>query len=251
LGFRSQSLWYLGYPAAALADANQAVIEAREIGHAATLMTALAIVAQTHIFCGNYSAATTIISELVAIAEEKGSPFWKSYAVAIEGFLSAVSGNASAAVQIIAAGIAALQSTGGTTSVPWFLATLARAYADLGQFDDAWCSFDKAIEMIEIGKEKRWEAEVNRIGGEIALVSPEADAAQAEAYFNRALTVAREQQAKSWELRAAMSMARLWRDQGKRQQAHDLLAPVYGWFTEGFDTLDLKEAKALLGTLTS
>jgi predicted ATPase len=83
------------------------------------------------------------------------------------------------------------------------------------------------------------------------LMSPEPNVAKAEAHFGRALAVAREQQAKSWELRAAMSMARLWRDQGKRQQAHDLLAPVYGWFTEGFDTLDLKEAKALLDQLAS
>ena len=103
---------------------------------------------------------------------------------------------------------------------------------------------------VQTTKERWCEAEVNRIAGEIALLSPEPDTAKAEAYFERALAVAREQQAKSWELRAAMSMARLWRDQGKRQQAHDLLAPVYGWFTEGFDTLDLKEAKALLEALS-
>jgi predicted ATPase len=95
------------------------------------------------------------------------------------------------------------------------------------------------------------EAEVNRIAGAIALKSPKLDAAKAEAYFDRALEVARKQQAKSWELRAAMSMARLWRDQGKRDEACDLLAPVYGWFTEGFDTLDLKEAKALLRALAA
>ena len=94
-----------------------------------------------------------------------------------------------------------------------------------------------------------WEAEINRVGGEIALVSPEQGTAKAETYFDRALAVARQQQGKSWELRAAMSLARLWRDQGKVQQAHELLAPVYGWFTEGFDTRDLKEAKALLEEL--
>ena len=105
------------------------------------------------------------------------------------------------------------------------------------------------MSMIETTKERWFEAEVNRIAGEIALKSPEPDAAKAEAYFERALAVARQQQAKSWELRAAMSMARLWRDQGKRDEARDLLAPVYGWFTEGFDTLDLKEAKALLDEL--
>jgi predicted ATPase len=104
---------------------------------------------------------------------------------------------------------------------------------------------------IETTKERWFEAETNRIAGEIALMSPEPDAARAEVYFERALMVARAQQAKSWELRAAMSMARLWRDQGKREEARSLLAPVYGWFTEGFDTLDLKEAKALLNELAA
>ena len=94
-----------------------------------------------------------------------------------------------------------------------------------------------------------WEPEIHRTAGENALMSPEPDAARAEACFERALAVARQQQAKSWELRAATSMARLWRDQGNRQEARDLLAPVYDWFTEGFDTLDLKEAKALLDEL--
>ena len=102
---------------------------------------------------------------------------------------------------------------------------------------------------VETTKERWCEAEINRIAGEIALLSPQPDAARAEACFERALVVARKQQAKSWELRAAISMARLWRDQGKWQQARELLAPVYGWFTEGFDTRDLKEAKALLDVL--
>ena len=99
---------------------------------------------------------------------------------------------------------------------------------------------------------ERWcEAEIHRIAGEIALISTDSDATKAEAYFERALAVAREQQAKSWELRVTMSMARLWRDQGKLDEARDLLAPVYGWFTEGFDTLDLKQAKALIDALAS
>jgi predicted ATPase len=126
---------------------------------------------------------------------------------------------------------------------------LSKAYADLGQFDDAWRCFTAAMKTIETTKETWFEAEVHRTAGEIALMAFDPDAAKAEAYFERALAVARQQKAKSWQLRAAMSMARLWRDQGKRQQAHDLLAPVYGWFTEGFDTLDLKEAKALLEQL--
>ncbi len=121
----------------------------------------------------------------------------------------------------------------------------------LGQFDDAWRCIGEAMTVMEITKEIWFEAELHRMAGEIALVPPKPDAAKAEAYFERALAVARKQQAKSWELRAAMSMARLWRDQGKPQQARELLAPVYGWFTEGFDTLDLKEAKALLDELAA
>ena len=128
---------------------------------------------------------------------------------------------------------------------------MAIAHADLGQIDDAWRCIGEAISTIETTKERWFEAETNRIAGEIALKSPEPDAAKAEAYFERALAVARQQQAKSWELRAAMSLARLWRDQGKVQQARELLAPVYGWFTEGFDTRDLKEAKALLEELAA
>jgi predicted ATPase len=105
--------------------------------------------------------------------------------------------------------------------------------------------------MAAASKETWFEAEVYRLAGEIAQILPDANAVEAEAYFNKALSVARAQQAKSWELRAAMSMARLWRDQGKVQQARELLAPVYGWFTEGFDTRDLKEAKALQEELVS
>jgi predicted ATPase len=133
--------------------------------------------------------------------------------------------------------------------LPLYLPHLARAHAELGQFEEAWRCIGEAMTAVETTKEEWCEAEVHRMAGEIALLSSEPDAAKAEAYFQRALGVAREQQAKSWELRAAMSMARLWRDQGKRDEARNLLAPVYGWFTEGFDTLDLKQAKALLNEL--
>ena len=125
------------------------------------------------------------------------------------------------------------------------------ALAELGNFDDAWHCLAEAMSTIEATKERWYEAEVNRTAGEITLLSPERDAAKAEEYFEGALAVARQQQAKSWELRAAMSLARLWRDQGKTEQARELLAPVYGWFTEGFDTRDLKEAKALLEELAA
>jgi predicted ATPase len=133
--------------------------------------------------------------------------------------------------------------------LPLYLSYLARAYADSGNFEDAWRCIGEAITTVETAKEKLWETEIHRTAGEIALLSSQPDAAKAEAYFERALAVARAQQARSWELRASMSMARLWRDQGKRDEARDLLVPVYDWFTEGFGTLDLKEAKALLDEL--
>ena len=249
LSFRSYALWTLGYPEAALADAREALKDAREIGHAATLMYALNQTTFTHIFCGNYATANAQLDEVVALADEKGALYWKALGIALQGCVLALSGKASDAVHVIASGITALRSTGATIFVPLYLSHLTRAYAELGQVDDAWRCIGEAITTIETTKERWLEAEVHRTAGEIALKSVEPDAAKAETYFERALAVARQQQAKSWELRAAMSLARLWRDQGKVQQGRELLAPVYGWFTEGFDTRDLKEAKALLEEL--
>jgi predicted ATPase len=152
---------------------------------------------------------------------------------------------------MITSGINAWRSTRATVWVPLYLSYLGGAYADIGNLEDAWRCLSEAITAVETTKEKLWEEEIHRSAGEIALLSPEPDAAKAEAYFKRALGVARAQQAKSWELRAAMSMARLWGDQGKRDAARGVLAPVYGWFTEGFDTLDLKATKVLLEALAS
>ena len=250
LTHRALALWLLGYAEAALADAERALRDAREVGNAATLMYALTFASRTYRECGKYRAAKTLIDELIALADQKGSTFWKAAGILARSLL-ALSGKASDPVQVVNSALAAYRSTGNTSGKPMYLSFLARAYADNGKFDDAWHSIDEAMVAIETTKEKWWEAEVHRVAGEVALMSFERDAAKAEAYFERALEVARQQQAKSWELRAAMSMARLWRDQGKPQQARELLAPVYGWFTEGFDTLDLKEAKALLDELGS
>jgi predicted ATPase len=163
----------------------------------------------------------------------------------------AMTGKASDALHVINSGAVSLRSTGSTMWLPLCLSHLARAHAELGQLDDAWRRMGEATNAMETTSEKWFEAEVNRIAGEVALVGQQNDSAKAEAHFERALAVARQQQAKSWELRAAMSLARLWRDQGKVSEARELLAPVYGWFTEGFDTRDLKEAKALLDELVS
>ena len=150
---------------------------------------------------------------------------------------------------MITSGITAFRLTGSALFTPWHLLKLAKVYAELGQFEDAWRCLNEAMTAVETTKEKWCAADLHRMAGEIALLSSEPNAEKAQAHFERALAIASEQHAKSFELRTSMSMARLWRDQGKRDEARELLAPVYGWFTEGFDTLDLKQAKALLDEL--
>jgi predicted ATPase len=251
LSYRAWTLWYLGYPNAALADCEHAVKDAREIGQAGTLMYALYHALWPYVCCGNYVVANALVEELFVLADSKAASFWKAQATLYKGLLLGLNGRASDAVQMITVGLTTYRSTGATCFVPTYLAYLARAYAELSQFDEAWRSIADALTAIKMSRERWCEAEVNRIAGEIALMSFDLNVTRAEGYFDRALTIARQQQATSWELRASMSMARLWRDHGKPQQAHKLLAPVYGWFTEGFDTLDLKEAKALLDALSS
>jgi class 3 adenylate cyclase/predicted ATPase len=251
LCWKSLAFWLLGYPEGALADTEHALKVAREIGHSATLMYVLNFSAWTHLHCGNYSTANALVDEFSALKDQTGSVFWGAWGMMQRGCLSALTGKASDAVQTITCGVTAMRATGTTMWMPFWLSHLARANAEIGQHDDARRCIGEAMAALETAKERWCEAEVNRIAGEIVLLCPEPDVARAEAYFERALTVAREQHAKSWELRAAMSMVRLWRDQGKREEAHDLLAPVCTWFTEGFDSLDLKEAEALLEALGS
>src|SRR6476659_2072633 len=249
LAFRSMALWLLGYPEAALKDADCALREARQMEHAATLMFTLNFPILINTYCGNYSAANEYIEELVLLAEEKGAPFRKAEGVLRRGYILTLTGQATKAVEMVACGIDLWRSAGSTIFTPEQEFMLAIAHADSGQFDDAWSCIGKAMTAMQATKERWCEAEAHRVAGEIALKSPQRDVAKAQAHFEHSLTVARAQQAKSWELRAAMSLARLLSDQGKRQTARDLLAPIYDWFTEGFDTSDLRKAKALLGEL--
>ena len=249
LSYRSLALWLLGSPETALADTRQALNDAGEISQASTLMYALFHASTTHLHCGNYVAANAQINELVRLADEKGSAFWKARGMLNQGSVLALTGKASDAVQIITSGITAFKLTGSANWMPVYLSHLAMSHAEVGQLGEAMRCIGEASTLIEKTNERWYEADIYRITGEIMLLSPEPKAAKAEASFERALAIARQQQAKSWELRASMSLARLWRDQGKVRQARELLAPVYGWFTEGFDTRDLKEAKALLEQL--
>ena len=200
---------------------------------------------------GNYATAKAQLDEGIALADEKGALFWKAMGAMFQGCMFALTGEAAKAASSIVSAIAPYRSTGATLYMSYYLSHLAQAYADLKQFDDARRCVGEGMTTAEASGNKWFEADIHRISGEIALLSPERDAAKAQTHFERALANARAQSARSWELRAATSLARLWRDSGRRTQAHDLLAPVYGWFTEGFDTLDLKRAKALLDDLAS
>jgi predicted ATPase len=249
LTFRSWALWCLGYPNSARIDLDRAIRHAREVGPATTLMNALAIASYINSYVGDCVAEIRSLDELAMLAEERGATHWRINEQCCRGCLLTLSGNPSDAIQMLTTGTTALRSIGATTSILLYLPWLALACAQLGKAGEAWRCVSEALTLIEQSDQRSTEAEVHRMAGEIALLSSELDTAKAEIYFARALAVARQQQAKSWELRAAMSLARLWRDRGKVQQARELLAPVYGWFTEGFDTRDLKEAKALLEEL--
>ena len=251
LVWRAWARWALGYPEAALRDAEQALTEAHEFGQAATLMYALTFASFPYYRCGKWATGNAVVDELIGLAEEKNAAYWKNIARMVSGDGLAMTGKASETVSVLSSALAAYQAPGATFCVPFYLSHLASAHAELGQFDDAWSHIGKAVTMVETTQERFAEAEIYRVAEIMALKSRPPDPAKAHSYFQRALSVARAQHAKSWELRAAKSLARLWRDQGKREEARELLAPLYGWFTEGFDTLDLKEAKALLGELGS
>jgi tetratricopeptide (TPR) repeat protein len=198
LSFRSRPLWLLGLRDAAVKDVVDALKHARELGQAGTLMYALTIISFTYFQCGNYAATNTLLDEALALADEKGATFWKAWAMMQLGCAQALTGKPSDAVHTIGSGITAWRSTGSTLYLPLYLSHLAIAYAELGQFDDAWRCIAEAMTAVETTKENWCEAEVNRIAGEIALLPPKPDAGKAEQYFECALAVARQQQAKSW-----------------------------------------------------
>jgi class 3 adenylate cyclase/predicted ATPase len=249
LAYRSAALWMCGRPDAALADSERALNEAREIGQAATLLFALSLTGLTKILSGHYKAALAQSEEQETVGDEKDAVLRKAQGKIQQGCVCSVAGKPSDAVEMITSGLVEFRSTGATYFVPFYLSCLARAHADLGQFDAARRAVAEATATLEASGERCWQPEVHRVAGEIALMSPSPDITKAEGDFSRALLLAQKQESKSWELRAAMSMARLWREQGKPREARELLTPVCDWFTEGFKTLDLIEAKALMETL--
>ena len=185
--------------------------------------------------------------ELIAIATEQGFPYWRAMGTIFRGWVKVKNGDVTEGMSLLRSGSSAFRATGAEMFVPHHIALLAVACEIAGQVEEALTLLDDALQIVERTGERWFAAELNRHKGQLLLRQGHSEAA--EELYRKALSIAEEQEAKLWELRAAVSLARLRRDQGRRAEARDLLAPVYGWFTEGFDTPDLKEAKALLDEL--
>ena len=185
----------------------------------------------------------------VALATEHGFPFWAGLGTSLRGWALAMQGQGEVGLEQVRHGIADFWATGAAVGLPLLYTWLAEVSAHLGRTAEGLQALDKAHTLMEQHKERWWEAEIHRLQGILLLRQTSTPPAEVTACLQKALAVAHRQQAKALELRAAMSLSRLWQRQGKRAAAYDLLAPVYGWFTEGFDTADLQEAKTLLAAL--
>jgi len=185
----------------------------------------------------------------VALSTEQGFPYWAAMGMILRGWGLAMQGQGEEGITKVRQGIAAFRATGAALYVPYFCSVLADVAAHLGDTEDGLQALAEAHTLMEQHEERWWEAEITRLRGVVLLRQTATPQEEAEAWLRRALDVARRQAAKSLELRAAINLSRLWQQQGKRAEAHELLAPIYSWFTEGFDTADFQEAKALLAAL--
>jgi DNA-binding winged helix-turn-helix (wHTH) protein/predicted ATPase len=257
LVYAAWQLWYLGYPEQALARGQEAVALARRLSHPHSLAVALHAAATLHQFRGAARAAQACAEAALALATEHAFAFYQANSTVLQGWALAVQGRGEEGTAQMCQGVAAYEATGAGLRRTYFLALLAEAYGRAGQGTEGLRLLAQALTVVRTTGERVYEAELYRLRGELLLASAgpgprptgsrEADA---ESSLQQALAVARRQQAKSLELRATMSLARLWQQQGKRIQAREPLSEVYGWFTEGFDTADLQEAKALLAALS-
>ena len=265
LGYVAGTLGLLGYPDQALARAEMAHDLAQELAHPFSAVFARLWTTRVHILRGDIQAATEQADAMIGLATEQGFNLLVAHATILRGWTWAMQGQVEEGIGEIRQGLEAWQAMGAGVDQPFFLALLAEVYGQAGQPDAGLRVATDALALVEQQGERNYEAELHRLKGELLLNAdcgmrkvakpPTADAVAEnaewtpEACFHKALDIARHQEAKSWELRAATSLARLWQSQDKHQDAYDLLAPVYGWFSEGFDTADLQEAKALLDNL--
>jgi len=247
LAFSGIVLFCLGYPDQALARSNAAIAEARRLAHPPSLAQSLTAAARLLSVVGDNAALEQRVGELVSVATEQGFPHWRAAGTIYRGWLQVNNGNVTGGLCLLRSGSAALRSTGAESLRPYHIALLARAHEIAGHIEEAATQLDDAVQIVERTGERWFEPELYRHKGRLLLRRGDAEAAEQQ--YRKALNIAREQEAKLWELRGAVSLARLRRDQGRYAEARDLLAQVYGWFTEGFDTPDLKEAKALFDEL--
>ena len=240
-------LFCLGFPDQALAQSNKAIAGARRLPHPPTLAMSMGMDALLLSIIGDDVGLEQRVDGLVAIATDQGFPFYRATGAIYRGWVKAKNADVTEGLSLLRAGSSAYCATGATVWMPLYIALLAAACEIAGQIEEAAARLDQALQLVERTGERWFAAELDRQRGQLLLRQGHPEAA--EKLYREALSIAREQEAKLWELRAAASLARLWRDQGRCAAARDLLAPVYGWFTEGFATPDLKAAKMLLDEL--
>jgi len=246
----AQVLWELGYPDQAVQRSQEALTMAHALAHPYSLMDTLFESCRLHYRCREWQTAQAHAEAALVLATELGFARHAALVAFFRGMVLAVQGQSAEGLAQMREGLAAYRATGSAVGMALFLARLAEAYGQVGQVEEGLHLLAEALAVVDHTGERSSEAELHQLHGELLLRQAVLEAPEAEVCFQRALDVARRQQAKSWELRAAMSLSRLWQRQGKRVEARELLAPVYGWFTEGFDTADLQDAKALLEALT-
>ncbi len=249
LSFLAWALWYLGCPEQALRRIHEALTLAQEVSHPFSLGFALAFAAWLHQLRREGQAAQERAEAIIALSTDQEFPFWEAWGTILRGSTLAEQGQSAEGIAQIRQGIAAWRAMGAELQLPYYLALLVEAYGKAGQAEEGLRVLAEALTAVHKTGERQHEAELYRLKGELLLEQDVPNEQEAESCFRQAVDVANQQQAKSLELRAATSLARLWQSQSKRQDAYDLLAPVYEWFTEGFDTADLQEAKALLAEL--
>jgi predicted ATPase len=243
------TLWLLGYPDQALARLHEALALAHELAHPQSLAFARCWAAMVSQWRRDVPAVHEQAAAAVALATAQGFPQWVAMGTSLRGWALAMQSQGEEGLAQVRQEIAAWRTTGAALNVPYLCTMLADVAAHLSHADDGLQALAEAHTLVEQQEERWWEAEIARLRGVLLLRQTGTPQAEAEAWLQRALDVARRQEAKSLELWSAMSLARLWQQQGKKAEARALLAPIYGWFTEGFDTADLQEARALLDEL--
>jgi adenylate cyclase len=243
------ALWTLGYADQALRRSHEACTRAEALAHPHTLAYAFCQLAIFHQLRRDREEAWRHVEAAARVSRAQGFLYWLGVALILQSWARANVPQSAEQLPSMHEGMAIYRATDAAMWLPYFLTLLAETYGATGQSDAGLRLLDEAHTIIDNTQERFYEAEVHRVQGELVLAQAANQHTLAETCFQHALDIARHQQARSWELRAAMSLARLWQQQGKRAEARDLLAPVYGWFTEGFDTADLQEAQALLAAL--